>query len=129
MHYFRGFPAESGEHVGQLLIDTLTPLAAEAARHSRARSPHYDHGQPSAWTDSGRLSAAPGSVRGSRGGPVPVHHGGPDRHQAQIPHPGPDAVEFGQSSQMSPVSVMVADPCRVRSCLAVPVIVVILLSW
>ena len=35
----------------------------------------------------------------------------------------------GQSSQMSPVSVIVADPCRVRSGLAVPVIVVILLSW
>ena len=35
----------------------------------------------------------------------------------------------GQSSQMSPVSVIVADPCRVRSPLAVPAIVVILLSW
>ena len=35
----------------------------------------------------------------------------------------------GQSSQMSPVSVIVANPCRVRSRLAVPVIVVILLSW
>ena len=35
----------------------------------------------------------------------------------------------GQSSQMSLVSVIVANPCRVRSRLAVPVIVVILLSW
>jgi hypothetical protein len=35
----------------------------------------------------------------------------------------------GQSSQMSPVTVIVANPCRVRSRLAVPVIVVILLSW
>ena len=35
----------------------------------------------------------------------------------------------GQSSQMSPVSVIVAAPCRVRSRSAVPVIVVILLSW
>jgi hypothetical protein len=35
----------------------------------------------------------------------------------------------GQSSQMSAVSVIVADRCRVRSGLAVPVIVVILLSW
>jgi hypothetical protein len=32
----------------------------------------------------------------------------------------------GQSSQMSPVTVIVANPC---SRLAVPVIVVILLSW
>jgi hypothetical protein len=30
---------------------------------------------------------------------------------------------------MSPVSVIAANPCRVRSRLAVPVIVVILLSW
>ncbi len=35
----------------------------------------------------------------------------------------------GQSSQMSPVSVIAAGPCRVRSRLAVPVIVVILLCW
>ena len=35
----------------------------------------------------------------------------------------------GQSSQMSPMTVIVANPCRVRSRLAVPVIVVILLSW
>jgi hypothetical protein len=35
----------------------------------------------------------------------------------------------GQSSQMSPVSVIAADPCRVGSRLAVPAIVVILLSW
>ena len=35
----------------------------------------------------------------------------------------------GQSSQMSPVSVIAANPCRVRSRLVVPVIVVILLSW
>jgi hypothetical protein len=35
----------------------------------------------------------------------------------------------GQSSQMSPVSVIFADLCRVRSRLAVPVVVVILLSW
>ena len=41
----------------------------------------------------------------------------------------PVAPAGGQSSQMSPVSVIVADPCRVRSGLAVPVIVVILLSW
>ena len=34
----------------------------------------------------------------------------------------------GQSSQMSPVSVIVANPCRVRSRSAVPVIVVILLA-
>ena len=42
--------------------------------------------------------------------------------------PGPRG-RAGQSSQMSPVSVIAADPCRVRSGLAVPVIVVILLSW
>jgi len=42
---------------------------------------------------------------------------------------GPVPTGGGQSSQMSPVSVIVADPCRVRSRLAVPVIVVILLFW
>ena len=42
--------------------------------------------------------------------------------------PGPRG-RAGQSSQMSPVSVIAAGPCRVRSGLAVPVIVVILLSW
>ena len=42
--------------------------------------------------------------------------------------PGPRG-RAGQSSQMSPVSVIAANPCRVRSRLAVPVIVVILLSW
>ena len=35
----------------------------------------------------------------------------------------------GQSSQMSPVSVIAADPCRAGSRSAVPAIVVILLSW
>ena len=44
------------------------------------------------------------------------------------PVPGPRG-RAGQSSQMSPVSVIVADLRRVRSRLAVPVIVVILLSW
>ena len=36
---------------------------------------------------------------------------------------------LGQSSQMSLASVIVANPCRVRSGLAVPLIVIILLSW
>jgi hypothetical protein len=42
---------------------------------------------------------------------------------------GPDVVGSGQSSQISAVSMIVTNPCWVRSCLAVPVSVVILLSW
>ena len=51
-----------------------------------------------------------------------------DGRAARCDGPGPRG-RAGQSSQMSPVSVIAAGPCRVQSGLAVPVIVVILVSW
>ena len=64
---------------------------------------------------------------GMTGGPARIiasANGCTDLPRTRGPAGGP-----GQSSQMSLVSVIVANPCRVRSRLAVPVIVVILLSW
>ena len=89
--------------IGPLLADTSAQARAGAG-YARAIN-HHDHrdGRRPGQAIAG-ASGCTGRTRGPRRG-------------------------AGQSSQMSAVSVIVANPCRVRSRLAVPVIVVILLSW